>query len=1327
MALVATTGAGAAAFQIGPDVVTDVLTPSTGLWVPAPVTGEIVHVDAASGEVTARVAVADSGATLDVAETENGVVVLDRSTGSVSLVDPGLHEVVRKVGGLPADGSTFDIGPEVIVVADRASVALIDPLITGSTVVPIDGTIRSVAANGTDAVVDNELQRFSVGAEGTVDASTSSGHVVRVIDRVVALRGDRVTDLSGDEVGCFENNLSGPDEAIGTAERWVVAIDGSNVHVADLTNGECAVVRLGDSAGALGRPVVADRRVFVPETTTGAVYVINPDDGEFTRYQVLAPGLLRLRSRDDMVVAFDVAGPLAALIDRDGNAVLVDTSVESLSISTTPGDGDNAAAGDVGDAPAVAIEGADSVVAANGDDVLDANVLAMTIEDPTDDAPDVVSDGELVANFSFSATTVAVGEPVRFVDNSTGGPESWRWDFGDGTGDEGPEVNKSWDEPGTYPVTLTVQRGTDEDEISLSITVVPGEVALPPAADFVFSSTVVEVGDDVRFEDRSDGEIDRWRWDFGDGESATTPDASHSWSAPGRYTVRLTVANDQGSDRASVVIEVVDGLQAPRAVVTASTTRAALGEAVRFSGSSTTSPAAYTWNFGDGRTSNGADVVHVFLATGTYTVTLTAQNAAGRSTAEVTVVVSPPTLAPTAVIGTLPSVIEVGDPVSLSSLSTNSPDTEQWTFGDGATASGANVTHTWTSEGTYLLTLTATNIAGSNSVTETIEVVAELPPPVARIADFDPTPWVGEATEFLSASLDATSWRWDFGDGSTSTATNPLHTYTSPGQKTVTLTVTNRNGSDTTTVVVEPRIRPIASFEASARFIRAGDSVTFTDTSTGGPASWAWNFGDGSTSAARNPTHTYAATGTYPVTLTIENSLGDASTYGPIVISVDPAEPVLDSVGLAAGGDGVVTTLETVAFTAVVAADSGPIQLYEIDFGDGSGIFGGSSATFTQDYAAAGVYTVRMRAFGGLSEWSPWVSRSVTVVDPPAPQVTINPFADPQQLGPVAFSGSRTGGGPVGVWRWEIRRGSVVVGQYTGQSITHTFTDQGAHTVTLTAESPVAAVPDDVVSRGLEIVPPPPPSIDGIVATPTPATAGVQVSFSTQVSGSVALWEWNYEGTWETGTSTGQHVFNTTGVKNVRLRVTDAVGQTAQGQVQVRVNPAPSLTPISVSPASTVQTGATAALSSSDSNGLTGLTWNWRVYPTGQTPPSSPTYPNAGPSINHQFTGAGSWTVSVTAVDQNGVSDQEITFVTVQDPLVAEFDHSQTGPLQISFSDASTGASADTWLWSFSGGVGDTAAPNPVVSFPAPGAYLVTLTVWSGAQSDSVSRTITVT
>ena len=89
--LVAALVAGVLAFRIDPQVVTRVATSATGLWVPAPLSGEIVRVDGTSGDVTARVPVGAEGSELELAERDNGVIVVNRSEGSVSLVDPALQ------------------------------------------------------------------------------------------------------------------------------------------------------------------------------------------------------------------------------------------------------------------------------------------------------------------------------------------------------------------------------------------------------------------------------------------------------------------------------------------------------------------------------------------------------------------------------------------------------------------------------------------------------------------------------------------------------------------------------------------------------------------------------------------------------------------------------------------------------------------------------------------------------------------------------------------------------------------------------------------------------------------------------------------------------------------------------------------------------------------------------------------------------------------------------------------------------------------------------------------------------------------------------------
>ncbi|MBN2072152.1 MAG: PKD domain-containing protein [Candidatus Krumholzibacteriota bacterium] len=153
--------------------------------------------------------------------------------------------------------------------------------------------------------------------------------------------------------------------------------------------------------------------------------------------------------------------------------------------------------------------------------------------------------------------------------------------------------------------------------------------------------------------------------------------------------------------------------------------------------------------------------------------------------------------------------------------------------------------------------------------------------PVAPVAEFYGTPTSGTeplTVNFTDQSTGApTSWAWSFGDGGTSTAQNPNHTYNNDGSYTVTLTVTNSVGSDAETksgyITVSPCVAPVAAFTGSPTSGDAPLAVSFTDQSTGA-ASWSWTFGDGGTSTAQNPSHTYTSEGTYTVSLTVVNSCG---------------------------------------------------------------------------------------------------------------------------------------------------------------------------------------------------------------------------------------------------------------------------------------------------------------------------------------------------------------------------------------------------------------------------------------------------------------------
>jgi len=152
--------------------------------------------------------------------------------------------------------------------------------------------------------------------------------------------------------------------------------------------------------------------------------------------------------------------------------------------------------------------------------------------------------------------------------------------------------------------------------------------------------------------------------------------------------------------------------------------------------------------------------------------------------------------------------------------------------------------------------------------------------PPLPVAAFSGLPTSGPASlsvHFTDESTGIrTSWSWSFGDGGSSTDQSPVHLYDTPGTYSVSQTVTNATGSDTATkasyIVVTVATGQVA-FSGIPLAGAAPLAVQFTDESTGvggiAPTAWHWSFGDGGSSTARNPSHTYASRGTYAVTLAI--------------------------------------------------------------------------------------------------------------------------------------------------------------------------------------------------------------------------------------------------------------------------------------------------------------------------------------------------------------------------------------------------------------------------------------------------------------------------
>lgn len=417
-----------------------------------------------------------------------------------------------------------------------------------------------------------------------------------------------------------------------------------------------------------------------------------------------------------------------------------------------------------------------------------------------------------------------------------------------------------------------------------------------PVASFISNVSSGTTPLSVQFMDNSLNSPTSWTWLFGDSTTSTSQNPTHTYTTSGTYTVTLIAKNSAGSDTLTKTgyITAAKAASVPSVLFVANVTSGSVPLSVQFLDSSTNSPIAWAWSFGDGGTSTLSNPVHTYATDGTYTVTLTATNSAGSNTISRTnyITASKVTDAPdplfksTTTSGYAPLNVQFVD------ASSNSPNAWAWSFGDGSTASIQNPTHTYTTAGTYTVTLTATNSAGSNTVSQTGYIIVNAAIPVSSFTA-NVTYGIKPLTvQFTDTSTNVpTGWYWTFGDGGTSTSQNPVYTFTAVGTYAVSLGASNSAGSNTTTspgyiTVTNVIPAPIASFTANIQSGTAPLAVQFTDTSINSPNGWQWSFGDGIQNTEQNPLHTYTKAGTYSVSLMAVNTGGHNTTTQPGYITV---------------------------------------------------------------------------------------------------------------------------------------------------------------------------------------------------------------------------------------------------------------------------------------------------------------------------------------------------------------------------------------------------------------------------------------------------------
>jgi PKD repeat protein len=499
------------------------------------------------------------------------------------------------------------------------------------------------------------------------------------------------------------------------------------------------------------------------------------------------------------------------------------------------------------------------------------------------------------------------GAGLAFSGSASGGSGalSYAWNFGDGaTGSGSLTPSHTYAEAGTYTVTLTVTDSLGQTGTATTTATV-ADVTPTAGAGGPYSAVT---GTAVSFSGTAtDSPADvtaglQYAWSFGDGGSSTVQNPTHNYTAAGTYTATLTVTDADGLTASSSATVTIANPSPPTANA-GTATSGNEGSAVSFSGSASggTGALSYAWNFGDSTTASGSlTPSHTYAEAGTYTVTLTVTDSLGQTgTATTTATVADVT--PTASAGGPYSAV-TGTAVSFSGTATDSPADVTaglqyaWSFGDGGSSMVQNPTHNYTAAGTYTATLTITDADGLTASSSATVTIANPSPPTGN-AGTAKSGNEGSTVSFsgsASGGTGALSYAWNFGDGATGSGSlTPSHSYAEAGTYTVTLTVTDSlglTGTSTTTATVAD-VTPTANAGGPYNGV-AGTAVSLTGSATDSPADvtaglkYSWSFGDGASSTAQNPTHTYAAAGAYTATLTVTDADGlTASSSATVTVS----------------------------------------------------------------------------------------------------------------------------------------------------------------------------------------------------------------------------------------------------------------------------------------------------------------------------------------------------------------------------------------------------------------------------------------------------------
>ncbi|MEO5572007.1 MAG: PKD domain-containing protein [Bacteroidia bacterium] len=876
----------------------------------------------------------------------------------------------------------------------------------------------------------------------------------------------------------------------------------------------------------------------------------------------------------------------------------------------------------------------------------------------------IISPSPGVSFTSDYTSTCDVNQVFNFT-GSGSAVTSWYWDFGDGNISMLQNPQHTYSTPGNYDVTLIATNSFGCTDTSY----VPAYISI--GNSLVPSMTInnnIGCGSLSAHFNCTVPNATGWLWDFGDGTATSTlQNPVHNYISPGNFTVTLTVTTTSGCNGTKIFPNAVIIDPAPVANFTANQVSPCDPFLWHFNNLSSNGT-NYLWEFGDGTTSTQSQPNHNYVTEAIFDVTLHVFSTHGCEA-----------------IYTFAAAVDINDnkvifdaipkigckPLPVAFTAVNYPNVSSWfwKFGDGATSTLQNPSHTYTADGNYTVTLRVTTTTGCVDSTVKSNYIKVVP---GQIIYNVPDTIIGclpYSASFTDPTLGSNMWHWDFGTGDTSNLQNPSYVYLDTGIYVVTLQTSMAGGCSqfiNPYAIVHIFDFPPLPINVLSQTACSPYQITVTDSTTG-IVDWHWDFGDGGYAATQTATHVYSNAGNYTISLSMLTIVGCVIVLDTTIIFGHPDPYSFSNL-----------TTCTDDLIHFILNSPGAYTSHTWNFGDGSPLTSQNNPNHNYPVPGDYIFTLTTQDTAGCTDvysdtlFIRNVTAGFTSSDPTS--ICYHDY--------IHFDNTSTGATN---YLWDFGDSTTS----TQFEPVHYYGTAGSYTVTLTVS---AGGCTRSVAQTNYI------TVDVPVADFTYSASGacypVTVSY-TDLSSNPASWLWTFG---DGGTDTVQnpvHVFNSAPTSTVRLVMSDIYGCHA---IKTKNNINVASVNISVS-----DTAGCKPLPVNFNNLSGNVTnWQWNFGDGGTSSIQNP---------SHTYSDTGSFDITLIVTFSSGCVDTVVfpDYIKVTSPHV-DFTSptiAVCAPSLVSFTNASQ--NTVSYLWDFGDGSTST-LENPSHIYNIPGNYTIKLT-----------------